>query len=165
VDVELRVLTKEDFPILQALLLRCSDYLIFQDEGPVKLSAAQDLFDARPEKVEREDKVLLGIFVEGHEHLVGVIELISGYSGPKTLTLALMVLESLSRGKGIGSKAYVALEEWAISHQLDKVRLGVLFGNNIGMKFWKSMGYHETGEVKPYLSNKFVVLEKNILSE
>lgn len=164
-EVQLKVLTKEDLPILQALLVRCSDYFIFQDEEPVKSTAAQDLFDSRPEKVERKDKVLLGIFVDGHEQLVGVFELINGYSGPKTLTLALMVLELFSRGKGIGSKAYVTLEEWAISHQLDKVRLGVLFGNEKGLKFWKSMGYHETGEIKPYLSNKFMVLEKNIGSE
>lgn len=104
----------------------------------------------------------MGIFVNGQEQLVGVFELIQGYSGPKTLSLALMVIEPFSRGKGIGSTAYEALEEWAISHKLDRVRLGVLFGNEKGLKFWKSMGHSETGEVKPNLSKKFMVLEKKI---
>ncbi|HZK83186.1 MAG TPA: hypothetical protein VFC58_00610 [Desulfosporosinus sp.] len=54
------------------------------------------------------------------------------------------------------------MEEWAISQQFDKVRLGVLFGNEKGLRFWKSMGHTETGEVKPHLSKKFMVLEKNI---
>ncbi|HBW36869.1 GNAT family N-acetyltransferase [Desulfosporosinus sp. BICA1-9] len=161
-EAELKVLKKEDFPILQALLVRCSDYLIFQDEEPIKSTAAQDLFNYRPEGVEDKEKVLLGIFVDGQEQLVGVFELIKGYPVPNTLTLALMVLELFSRGKGIGSKAYEALEEWAISRQLNRVRLGVLFGNEKGLKFWKSMGYSETGEIKPYLSKKFMVLEKNI---
>ena len=163
-EVELKVLTKEDFPILQALLVRCSDYFIFQDEEPIKSTAAQELFDSRPEGVDDKDKVLLGIFVDGQEQLIGVFELIKGYAGSNTLSLALMVLEVLSRGKGIGSRAYEAVEEWAISHQLDRVRLGVLFGNEKGLKFWKSMGYAETGEIKPYLSKKFRVLEKNIRS-
>ncbi|MHB8073194.1 GNAT family N-acetyltransferase [Desulfosporosinus fructosivorans] len=161
-EVELKVLTREDFSILQALLVRCSDYLIFQDDEPVKSSAAQDLFSCRPEGVEDKDKVLMGIFVDGQEQLVGVFELIEGYPVPKTLTLALMVLEHFSRGKGIGSKAYEALEEWAISRQHNRVRLGVLFGNEKGLKFWLSMGYSETGEIKPYSSKKFMVLEKTI---
>ncbi|GEM_PF-1159767 len=160
--VELRVLKKEDIHILQALLVRCSDYLIFQDEEPLKSTAADDLFGSRPEGVEVKDKFLLGIFVDGQEELVGVFELVQGFAGPKTLSLALMVLEIFSRGQGIGSKAYEALEEWAIGHHFNKVRLGVLFGNVKGLKFWKCMGYSETGEVKPHLSNKFMVLEKTL---
>ncbi|KKM12045.1 hypothetical protein SY88_05525 [Clostridiales bacterium PH28_bin88] len=110
-EVTLKVLTKEDFTILQALLERCSDYFTFQDEEPVKPTAAQDLFSSRPEGIEDKDKVLLGILVNGQEQLVGVFDLIKGYPDPKTLTLGLMVLELPSRGKGIGSKAYKALEE------------------------------------------------------
>ena len=90
-EVELKVLTREDFSILQALLVRCSDYLIFQDEEPVKSSAAKDLFNYRPEGVEDKDKVLLGIFFDGQEQPVGVFELIKGYPSPNTLSLALIV--------------------------------------------------------------------------
>lgn len=77
-DVNLEVLTKDDLRILLVLLEKCSDYLIFQDEEPVKSSAAQDLFNARPDGIEDKDKVVLGIFND-QKQLVGVFDLIKGY--------------------------------------------------------------------------------------
>jgi len=163
--MELIVLRKDDLPLLQVLLEKCSDYLTFQDEEPVKPSAAHDLFDAKPEGVEGNSKVLLGIFTD-QKQLVGVFDIIKGYCGPRTLSLGLMLLDPSSRGKGIGNKTYKLLEEWAISQQFNKVRLGVLFGNEKGLRFWKSMGYIRTGEVKtqmrPNLSKKVMVFEKSI---
>lgn len=73
-----------------------------------------------------------------------------------------MLLEPNSRGKGIGNKAYDVLEEWVVSQQFNKIRLGVLFGNEKGLRFWKRMGFIETGEVKQHLSKKVFVLEKHI---
>lgn len=164
-DVSLRVLTKEDLPQLQVLLEKCSDYLTFQDEVPVKPSAAQDLFNVKPDGVPDKDKVIFGIF-NIQSQLVGVFDLIKGYSAPKTLSLGLMMLEPFSRGKGIGNKAYEALEQWAMSEQFNKVRLGALIGNEKGLRFWHRMDYIETGEVKtqirPNLSKKVIVLEKCI---
>ena len=158
-EVSLKVITIGDFPLLQILLERCSDYLTFQDEEAVKPSAAQDLFNIKPDGVKVDDKVLLSI-VSDQKQLVGVFDLLKGYPDPTTLNLGLMLLEPSSRGKGIGTKAYKVLEEWIVSRQFNKVRLGVLFGNEKGLSFWRKMGYIETGEVKPYLSNKFMVLEK-----
>lgn len=159
-EVTLEVLTKDELLLLQVLLEKCSDYLIFQDEEAVKPSAAQDLFNAKPDGIEDKDKVLLGIFSD-QKQLIGVFELIKGYAGPRTLSLALMLIDRSMRGQGIGNKAYHLVEEWAISQQFNKIRLGVLFGNEKGLKFWNGMGYTETGEIKPHLSNKFMVLEKN----
>jgi len=147
--------------ILQVLLEKCSDYLTFQDEEPVKPSAALDLFIARPDGIDDKDKVILGIFND-QKQLVGVFDLIKGYSEPRTLSLGLMMIDPLMRGQGIGNKAYHQVEEWAICLQFDKVRLGVLFGNEKGLIFWRKMGLEETGEIKPHLSKKFMVLEKNI---
>lgn len=163
-EVTLMELRKDDLQLLQVLLEKCSDYLTFQDEEPVKPSAANDLFNTKPDGVEDNAKVLLGIFTD-QKQLVGIFDLIKGYSGPRTLSLGLMLLDPSSRGKGAGNKAYKLLEEWVITQQFDKVRLGVLFGNEKGLKFWKSMGYIRTGEVKtqmrPNLSKKVMVLEKS----
>lgn len=54
------VLRKDDLPLLQVLLEKCSDYLSFQNEEPVKPSAAHDLFETKPDGVEGNSKVLLG---------------------------------------------------------------------------------------------------------
>ena len=78
-EVTLEVLTKDDLLILQVLLEKCSDYLTFQDEEPVKPSAALDLFIARPDGIDDKDKVILGIFND-QKQLVGVFDLIKGYS-------------------------------------------------------------------------------------
>ena len=162
-EITLIVLRKDDLPLLQVLLEECSDYLTFQDEEPVKPSASYDLFDAKPDGVKENDKVLLGIFTE-QKQLIGVFDIIKGYSGPRTLSLGLMLIAPSSRGKGMGNKAYKLLEKWVITQQFDKVRLGVLFGNEKGLRFWKSMGYIRTGEVitqmRPNLSKKVMVLEK-----
>lgn len=60
-EVSLKKITSENLPLLQILLERCSDCLIFQNEEAVKPSAAQDLFNAKPERVNQDDKVVLGI--------------------------------------------------------------------------------------------------------
>ena len=123
------------------------------------------IFDAKPDGVKENAKVVLGIFTD-KDQLVGVFDLIKSYSGPRTLSLGLMLIDTSSRGKGVGNKAYKLLEEWVITQQFDKVRLGVLFGNEIGLRFWKNMGYIRTGEIKtqmrPNLSKKVMVLEKSI---
>ncbi|KLU61547.1 hypothetical protein CEB3_c22270 [Peptococcaceae bacterium CEB3] len=106
--ITLRELTREDLPAVQALLERCSAYLTFQDEEPVKPGAALELFSEKPDGVEESDKVLFGIVNEAQE-LVGLFDVLRGYPDPKTLNLGLMLLEPASRGKGIGEKACKAL--------------------------------------------------------
>ncbi|EGW41896.1 GNAT family N-acetyltransferase [Desulfosporosinus sp. OT] len=160
-EIRLEILTIDSLFQLQMLMEKSNDYLTFQDEGPVKPSAAQDLFKASPDGIEDKDKVILGV-CNVQEQMVGVFHLIKGYPNPKTLTLGLMLLEPNSRGKGIGKKAYDVLEEWVVSQRFNKIRLGVLFGNEKGLIFWKKMGFTETGEVKQYLSKKVFVLEKHI---
>lgn len=77
-----------------------------------------------------------------------------------------MLLEPFSRGKGIGIRAYEQVEEWAISQQFNKMRLGVLLGNEKGLKFWNSMGYIKAGEVitqmRPNFSKKVMVFVKDL---
>ncbi len=164
-EITIEILTNDDLLMLQVLLEKCSDYLTFQDEEPVKLSEAQDLFKARPDGVVDKDKVIFGIFND-QKQLVGVFDLIKSFSGQRTLSLGLMLIDPVSRRQGIGNKAYNLLEEWAIYKQFNKVRLGVLFGNEKGLRFWKSMGYTSTEEVRtqmrPNLSKQVMVFEKSI---
>ncbi|ODA42913.1 GNAT family N-acetyltransferase [Desulfosporosinus sp. BG] len=160
-EIKLKILTIDSLSQLQILMEKSNDYLTFEDEAPVKPSAAQDLFKARPDGIEDQDKVVLGVY-NVQEQMVGVFDLIKGYPNPKTLTLGLMLLEPNSRGKGIGNKAYNVLEEWVVNQQFYKIRLGVLFGNEKGLGFWIRMGFIETGEVKQRLTKKVLVLEKRI---
>jgi len=65
----------------------------------------------------------------------------SWYAQGQTLGESIMRLHEPSvRGRGIGNKAYKVLEEWAVSQQFNRVRLGVLFGNEKGLKFLEKDG-------------------------
>ncbi|AET68295.1 acetyltransferase [Desulfosporosinus orientis DSM 765] len=160
--VELEILGEKHIPELQELLMRCSDYLAFQDGEPVKKDAAKDLLISRPDNVTIQDKIVYGIY-QGQDHLlIGVVDIIMRFAGPDILSLVLLVIEPTFRGKGLGEVVHKLLEEWAHSNKFSRIRLGVLFDNEKGHRFWKRVGYEETGEIKPYLAHKFRVLEKAI---
>ena len=163
--VSLRELAEPDLPELQGLLESCADFLEFQDEEPVRSSAARDLLEDRPPGSAPQDKILLGISCGEVRGLAGVIDLILNRPGPGTVTLGLMLLDPDCRGQGIGASAYEQVEEWAKSRGAHSIKLGVLAGNDRGLSFWKSCGYHETGETGRYRSKSFTVLLKHIAGE
>jgi len=154
-------LNSNDAPRLQILLEKCVDYLSFQDEGPVQQNAATELLESVPEGVRPSNKSVIGIFQADTKTLIGVIDLIEHYQEIGTATLGLMLLEPESRKRGIGRLAYQQLEVLLLERGISKIRLAVLFGNENGLSFWKSLGFKETGEIKPYRSNRFQVLEKH----
>jgi RimJ/RimL family protein N-acetyltransferase len=161
--INLEILNERNIPELQELLIKCSDFLTFQDGEPVKKDAANDLLMSKPETVSNSDKIVFGVYESQDHSLVGVIDIIMNYAGPTTISLGLLVIEPQSRGKGIGEKAHELVEDWACRNNFSRIRLGVLFGNDKGLRFWHRVGYKETGEVKPYLFHKFRVLEKQII--
>lgn len=160
--ITIETLNENDIPELQELLIRCSDYLIFQDGEPVKEDAAQNLLISRPSNVSINDKKVFGIYMNHDHSLVGVMDIVMRYAGPDILTLGLLVIQPELRGNGIGEKAEKLLIDWARSNNFSRLRLGVLFGNEKGLRFWHKLGYKETGEIKPFLFHKFRVLEKPI---
>jgi ribosomal protein S18 acetylase RimI-like enzyme len=160
----LKQLTSNDIPCLQAFLEQCEEYLFFQDEKLLSAGAAEALLFDQPDDSYPHSKVVLGIHTIDQAELVGVVDLIEHYRDYGTLSLVLMLIKPDCRNKELGSTAYHQLEAWAIGRQIRKIRLGVLFGNDHGVRFWKKMGFNETGEIKPYLSNNFFVLEKYLYS-
>lgn len=160
--ITIEPLDDNNIPKLQELLMRCSDYLVFQDGEPVKVDAAKNLLISKPNNVSINNKKVLGIYMSRDHSLVGVIDIVMCYAGPDILTLGLLVIEPAMRRNGIGEKAEKLLENWARSNNFSQIRLGVLFGNDKGLRFWHKLGYKETGEIKPFLFHKFRVLVKAI---
>lgn len=158
--VYLEKLGKENLRELQKLLEACADFLTFQDEKPVQDQAAMELWNGAPEGVDQDKKVVFGIYATQEHHLIGVFDLIKAYHDPETLSLGLLLLEPTSRNKGLGHSAYKSLEEWALNQHMVRIRLGVISTNEKGLSFWKSVGYIETGEIKPFLKHQAIVMEK-----
>lgn len=160
--VYLEKMVKENLRELQKLLEACADFLTFQDEKPVQDQAAMELWNGSPDGVDPDKKVVFGIFAAQEHRLIGVFDLIKAYPNPETLSLGLMLLEPASRNKGLGHLAYKSLEEWALDQNMVRVRLGVISTNEKGLSFWKSVGYIETGEIKPFLKHQVIIMEKYI---
>jgi ribosomal protein S18 acetylase RimI-like enzyme len=160
----LKQLTSNDMPCLQVLLEQCEEYLVFQDKKPLSAGAAEALLSDQPDDSYPQSKVVLGIYTTNQAELVGVFDLLEHYREYGTLSLVLLLIKPESRSQKLGSDAYHQLEAWAIGRQIRKIRLGVLFGNDQGVNFWRKMGFKDTGEIKPYLSNNFFVLEKYLYS-
>lgn len=160
--ITIEILNENNISELQELLMKCSDYLMFQDGEPVKEDAAKNLLISKPSNVSSNDKIVFGIYNSRDHSLVGVIDIVMRYTGPDILTLGLLVIEPTLRRMRIGETAEKLLEDWARSNNFSRIRLGVLFGNDKGLSFWHKVGYKETGEIKSFLFHKFRVLEKPI---
>ena len=159
--IELRALGIEDLTTLQDLLEKCSDYLLFQDGEPVSSTAAEELFASMPPDIDPMNKDMMGIY-DDTNNLIGIFELIQHFRDHGTLTLALMMIDPAFRGSGVGKEAHRQLEVWAVERDMRKIRIGVLFGNESGLKFWEAIDYVKTGEIKDYKTHKFMVMEKNL---
>lgn len=162
-NMSLKVLSWQDIATLQDLLEKCSDYLTFQNGSPLGKKAAEELFTVRPEGTTDKQKLVCGIYKDGTEELIGVFDLVQAYVGPAVLSLGLMVLEPAQRGQGTGSSAYRELEAWARSEGFQRIRIGVLFSNDDGLRFWRKHGFLETGEVRSFQRHLLRVLEKKIV--
>jgi ribosomal protein S18 acetylase RimI-like enzyme len=158
----IRPLAEDDLPQLQALLENCSEFLEFQDEGPVLPSAAREQLDDVPPGAAPEKRTLLGIFGDEICGLVGLVDLTLDYPDPQTAHLGLMMMDPGCRGRGAGSWAYEQVEELARAKGMRKIRLGVLSGNDGALRFWKRAGYAETGKTGSHGSKQYSVLEKQI---
>lgn len=82
--------------------------------------------------------------------------------------LGLLLISETEQKKGFGKLAYDAIEKIARSwSDVRKVRIGVIGTNGVVLPFWKSLGFVETGERRPYKENDVIseriVLEKTLL--
>ena len=116
---------------------------------PPGRSDAQSTYTILPEGKTYEDKFVFGIY--RGTLMVGCADLIRGYPDPKTAQFGLFIVSEKCRRQGIGSRAYVLLEQairgWGTC---DRIRIGVVRVNDEVVPFWTRLGFTPTGEVKPY---------------
>lgn len=89
-----------------------------------------------PEKIDPKKKIVLGIYREENDELIGIIDIIERLYDENTLSLGLMLLAPSYRNKGIGTIAYEKFQKWAIDRNILRIRIGVLYGNDKGLRFW-----------------------------
>jgi ribosomal-protein-alanine N-acetyltransferase len=70
--------------------------------------------------------------------------------GDETAHLNLLAVEPEYQRVGIGRRQMVWLEESAMTAGITNIGLELREGNQVGIRFYESLGYHETGVVPGY---------------
>ncbi len=119
-------------------------------------------FEAIPPEFDYSSKFLMAIYQD--EQAIGVLDLLIGYPNQEKAFIGLLLLIEKVQRKGLGSEVYLEVEKFIKTFiQIKTIRLSVVESNGDVMKFWSKMGFHKTGEEKPFLNEK--VTSKSILME
>jgi GNAT superfamily N-acetyltransferase len=137
---DLRPLTEEDLPALQAFLERCGDYYRDVEEREVRSDEALALWEALPPGKDRSAKHLFVI-----EDFAGVVDVVSGWPDPGTWLIGLLLLAPDARSRGLGREVVAQVDAWA---DAEKLRVAVLRTNPRGLDFWESVGFTHVPPVR-----------------
>ncbi|NLJ48036.1 MAG: GNAT family N-acetyltransferase [Candidatus Atribacteria bacterium] len=160
--VTLKALDESKLDELQKFMTKCSDFLEFQEEHPVKPEAAEKLFNDHPKGYDCSLKQIYGIYINGNQPRIGIAEVLVQYPKPTSACVGLFMLDPSYRHRCWGDVAYRILEKEMKDQGVQHLRLGVLEKNKDGFRFWVKMGYTFTGERKPYLSQHLLAMEKEL---
>ncbi|WP_316228112.1 MULTISPECIES: GNAT family N-acetyltransferase [unclassified Bradyrhizobium] len=81
---------------------------------------------------------------------LGLLDMIDGYPLPGTAFIGLLAVRESAQGSGIGRALFREAERFARdSLRARNLRLAVVESNPV-IGFWTKMGFHPTGEVKPF---------------
>jgi GNAT superfamily N-acetyltransferase len=143
-----RLLNLDDVEVLQRLYVQCTEFSLLTDGEPPSATAARDDFEDLPDGNTIEDKYVFGLFGPRND-LLGMIESIRHYPDNQTWWLGLMMLCPEQRGGGLGSDFYLAFENWLAVKGVQRICLGVVEVNDLGLKFWKRLGFEISRKTEP----------------
>ena len=143
-----KLLKPEDAVVLPSLYEQYTEFALLTDGQPPSPTAARDKFDAVPDGKMIQDKYILGL-CDPRNDLIGMIESIRHYPNNQTWRLGLMMLIPEQRNQGLGSEFYQAFENWVSAQGVQQVSLSVVEANELGLRFWKSLGFQVVRKTEP----------------
>ncbi|WP_313800211.1 GNAT family N-acetyltransferase [Cytobacillus sp.] len=119
-----------------------SKYMLFE---PGERVMEPDQQKRRIEAMEKEGNSTI-ILAEDHDSLIGYLIAI-GSNAKRKKHSAYLVIGILHeyRGRGVGTKLFKYLEEWAIEHHIHRLELTVIANNEAGLGLYKKMGFVTEG--------------------
>ncbi len=143
--LEVRSLGAADGSEIDALLVRCAQFMrMSEGKDPVPGDGLL-LLEERPVDAPEVDKQVLGLF-DG-PCLIGVVDLLVDYPSPATWYVGLMLVEPARRREGLGAALFAALKDWISAAGGRTLRLAVIEQNAAGHRFWTRQGFRELGTV------------------
>jgi GNAT superfamily N-acetyltransferase len=131
----------EDESILNEFCIRNSDFFEFQSGQGCHLQAANEILIDLPPGKQLVDKRVWGIFK--NNQLLAVIESITDYPEKGFWFLGLFIIDEDFKKTGFSYHSYHYFEETLVPVGVNKIRLGVLAGNQTALRFWSKIGFTE----------------------
>jgi ribosomal protein S18 acetylase RimI-like enzyme len=124
-----------DLAALQALHLRCADFVEATTGHPPRDDEAAHLLAVVPAGKIPADKQVLGIRRDGE--MVGVVDLLRGYPSPTDWYVGLFLLSPEVRGAGLGTSVVDEIVERVEAAGGRALHLIVLENNPRALAFWR----------------------------
>lgn len=143
-----------DHEDLLHLFKGCEDYVLLSEGRTPTSIQVEELLRELPPGRTLADKHVLGIR-GADRRLVGVIDVVRDYPASGEWFLGLLVLLPSERGRGLGERAYRAVEAWTRQRGAVAMWLAVLEQNPRARRFWERLGFsavssrrHRIGELE-----------------
>ena len=150
-------------PELDALALRCADFLRLVEGREPGPHEGRQVLTETPPSFPFADKCVLG--VRAPDGLIGVADLLRGYPARAIWWIGLLLLAPDARGRGLGRQIVEALADWAFGEGAASLQLGVQIQNVAALRFWRREGFEHilTREQQNGAQrNQLLVLERRL---
>jgi GNAT superfamily N-acetyltransferase len=150
--------------MVYAVMQAATDYHLLVEGAPPSIAHVDDFFSSVPEGYGAADLFSLGFFAA--DEMIGIGGVLRRWNAPNKAMIGLLILAPQWRGGGYGRAAVAHIEALARSWgDVDRLRVGVVGSNPDALRFWRGVGFIDTGEIKakypPYIDD-IVILEKSI---
>jgi GNAT superfamily N-acetyltransferase len=136
-------LTLDDAPALQALLERCSEFWeLVEGVPPPPDAGVKELTSTAPGKT-ADDTFPFGVFED--DRLIAFAHVTRDCPKPSEWWIALLMLDPLQRGRGLGAEIHREIAEWVAAQGGASLWLAVQTQNERAEKFWLRQGYVDRG--------------------
>lgn len=119
----------------------CSDYHIMCSGKNAIYEDIDSIFEYSDKKTS-EDSLTLGVYNKC-DLLIGMVDIFKNYPDNGTWMIGLLLLSPNERNKRLGKIVHGEISKYALTQGANKLRIGVVEQNTKGLKFWKSLGYHQ----------------------
>ena len=157
--MEIRKIQEEDLDDVLALCLGNKEYYQHLHEQPTIENLKTDLYAVPPGK-SLKDKYFMGYY-EGN-HLVAVLDFISGYPKEDIAYIGWLILDPQDQGKGIASDIVDKICTKVKQAGYHQIELGCIQGYIHAQNFWQKQGFLPNGRIKEMNDITILVLSKTL---
>lgn len=161
-SLKLHIANHDSIQTIQSILDGAPGYYL-RTEGVSRVAdGAKKTLEELPPNCTYADKFVF-LITQG-DRAIGVADIVFGYPARDVAFIGLLLLHESVQGQGLGKESYELMENFIVQKSVTKIQLGVNDTNDIGMAFWKKLGFTPNGRTRPnyglQLKSTVHVLEK-----